>query len=231
MSGERRASPQPSGRPKQIRNSAETKERILNAAIEEFCAHSYVGASTARITRAAGCNVRMLYHYFESKDGLYLAALSRVYEELRISENTTNFWNLSPREGIVALTKFTFDYHRNNPRFSRMILNENFNMGRAIGNISKEINVSSKLIIERLDLTLTRGYNEKSFTHHPGALHLYLTILALSFIHISNAYTLTATFGVSTSSKKFLEERRAHVTDVVLSYLTSPGERVSQGPA
>lgn len=195
-------------------------ERILNAAIEEFCAHGYAAAGTTRITQAAGCNIRMLYHYFESKDGLYLAALNRVYRDLRSSEVATNFWNRPPREGIIALTHFTFDYHCENPRFARMILNENFNMGRAIDFVSETISTTARPMIGKLDTLLARGVAEKTFKHHPDALHLYLTILALSFIHISNAHTLRATFKVDLGSKRFLEERRAHVTSVILSFLT-----------
>lgn len=211
----------PGQEPKQTRNSAETKEKILTAAIEEFCTHSYMGANTTRIVHAAGCNIRMLYHYFENKEGLYLAALTRVYQELRLSERATNFWSLPPRDGIVALTHFTFDYMHKNPRFARMVLNENFNMGRAVGHVSEAISTASKPFIDRIDALLERGYAEKAFTHRPEALQLYLTILALSFIHVSNAYTLRATFGVDLGSEAFLAKRKAHVTDVVLGYLVS----------
>ena len=211
-------------RQKQTRNSAETKEKILNAAIEDFCTHGYAGANTTRIVHAAGCNIRMLYHYFENKDGLYIAALSRVYEELRDNEAATNFWNVSPREGIVALTHFTFDYMRENRRFPKMILNENLNQGRVAAQIAQTISITARPFIEKLNGLLAKGYREGAFTRHPDALHLYLTILALSFIHISNQHTLAATFSIDFGSPSFLQDRKAHVTDVVLSYLTAPTE-------
>lgn len=216
---------------KQIRNSVETKESILIAAIDEFCAHGYAGANTTRIVRAAGCNIRMLYHYFESKDGLYLAALTRVYEELRSSEEATNFCNAPPREGIVALTHFTFDYMRDNPRFPKMILNENLNQGRAAAQISQTINTTARPFIEKIDGLLAKGYADGAFTRRCDALHLYLTILALSFIHVSNQHTLAATFGVDLGSASFLRERKAHVTDVVLAYLSDPDHLASPGPS
>ena len=212
----------PPEEPKQTRNSAETKEKILNAAIEEFCAHGYAGANTTRIVRAAGCNIRMLYHYFENKDGLYLAALSRVYEELRSSEDATNFWSAPALEGIVALTHFTFDYMRENRRFPKMILNENLNQGRAAAQISRAISSTAAPFIQKIDALLAKGYAEGVFTHRPDALHLYLTILALSFIHISNQHTLSATFGVDFCSSSFLKDRKAHVSNVVVAFLTAP---------
>ncbi|MEY8843382.1 hypothetical protein AB9K41_30510 [Cribrihabitans sp. XS_ASV171] len=57
-------------------------------------------------------------------------------------------------------------------------------------------------------------------------LHVYLTILALSFIHISNQHTLSATFGVDLASPDFLKERKDHVVKVVLSYLGAVGKPV-----
>lgn len=219
----------PGDEPKQTRNSVETKEKILNAAIEEFCANGYAGSNTTRIVQAAGCNIRMLYHYFENKDGLYLAALTRVYQELRSSEDATNFWSLPPRDGVVALTHFTFDYMIRNQRFPKMILNENFNKGRAVGQVAEVISTTSRPFIQKIDALLAKGHAEGAFPRRPEALHLYLTILALSFIHISNAYTLRATFGVDLGSDAFLAERRAHVTDVVLSYLSAPG--IAASPA
>ncbi|MDK3075842.1 TetR family transcriptional regulator [Sedimentitalea sp. JM2-8] len=213
--------PEPNARKraKRTRNSAKTKEDILNAAIEEFCAYGYAGANTTRIVSLAGCNIRMLYHYFDNKDGLYIAALSRVYEELRSSEEATNFWNASPHDGIVALTHFTFDYMRENRRFPKMILNENLNQGRAAAQIAQVIYTTARPFIEKLDSLLARGQAEGVFLRRPDALHLYLTILALSFIHISNQHTLSATFGVDLTSPGFLRERKEHITEVVLSYL------------
>ena len=207
--------------PRQTRNSAETKEKILDAALREFCDHGYAGANTTRIVRAAGCNIRMLYHYFDNKDGLYLAALTRVYDELRASEDATNFWNAPPREGIVALTHFTFDYMRENPRFAKMILNENLNQGRAAAQIAQSINTTARPFISKIEALLDKGCSQGLFTRRPDPLQLYLTILALSFIHISNQYTLAATFGIDPTAPAFLKDRKRHAGEVVLALLTS----------
>lgn len=224
MSSEDKApNPAPDAEQKQTRNSVETKEKILNAAIDEFCAHGYAGANTTRIVNGAGCNIRMLYHYFDSKDGLYMAALGRVYEELRTSEEATNFWNANPREGIIALTHFTFDYMRDNPRFPKMILNENLNQGRAAKQITQTINATARPFIEKIGVLIEKGHATGVFTRRPDPLHIYLTILALSFIHISNQHTLSATFGIDLGAEAFLKDRKNHVTDVVLSYLIEPG--------
>ena len=84
--------PTAAGRPK--RDAAATREKILRVGIKEFCAHGYSGARTARIAKRAQCNIRMLYHYFGSKEALYIAALERVYGEIRADEERLDLLHL-----------------------------------------------------------------------------------------------------------------------------------------
>ena len=75
----------PARRPRPARrDAATTREKILRAGLAEFGARGFGGARTETIAKRAGCNIRMLYHYFGSKEGLYLACLERVYTDLRI---------------------------------------------------------------------------------------------------------------------------------------------------
>jgi len=56
---------------------------ILAAAKLEFGAHGYAGARIERIASAAGVNKQLLFHYFGSKDGLYVAAVSALLSDFR----------------------------------------------------------------------------------------------------------------------------------------------------
>lgn len=195
-----------------------TRERILEAAIEEFCNRGREGASTARIVKTAECNIRMLYHYFDNKDGLYRAALLQVYAELREAEAKENFWTATPTQGVARLVQFTFDYMHTNRRFPKMILAENLAEGTMVSHMNEPYS-GSRPLIANLEQLIERGRAMGEFHMKPRALDLYLTILALSFIHISNQHTLTVTFGEDLSCDEFIASRRQHVTDVILGYL------------
>lgn len=197
-----------------------TRQRLLDAAIEEFCTQGRKGASTARIVETAGCNIRMLYHYFGNKDGLYRAALLQVYEQLREAEHRQDFWSGTPTEGIRKLAHFTFDYMHENRQFPRMILAENLSGGTTVVE-TQEPYARSRALIENLETLIARGHASGEFTRKPEALDLYLTVLALSFIHISNQHTLTTTFGKNLDDRDFITDRRNHVLEVVLGYLGS----------
>ncbi len=62
----------------QAERSAETRSRILDAALSEFAANGLAGARTEQIATAAGVNKALIYYYFESKEKLYSAALEMV---------------------------------------------------------------------------------------------------------------------------------------------------------
>ncbi len=55
-----------------------TRNRILDAAVQEFSSSGLAGARTERIAEAAGVNKALLYYYFKGKDALYEAALESV---------------------------------------------------------------------------------------------------------------------------------------------------------
>ncbi len=63
--------------------AAESRQRILDAALTEFSANGLAGARTERIAAAAGVNKALLYYYFDSKENLYIAALEVIADKIR----------------------------------------------------------------------------------------------------------------------------------------------------
>ncbi|MFE3532911.1 TetR/AcrR family transcriptional regulator, partial [Streptomyces sp. NPDC059144] len=61
---------------------ARREAQILAAAVEEFGRHGHASASMASIARRVGVTKPMLYTYFGSKDGLYLACLEHIAPRL-----------------------------------------------------------------------------------------------------------------------------------------------------
>ena len=58
------------------------EERILKAASEHFALHGFYGARVDNIAEEAKLNKRMVYEYNHTKEGLYLAVLSRVSRDV-----------------------------------------------------------------------------------------------------------------------------------------------------
>ncbi len=63
------------------RDAEATRARLLAAAKTEFATHGIAGARVDRIADAAGANKAQIYHYFESKDGLFDAVFGGSAEQ------------------------------------------------------------------------------------------------------------------------------------------------------
>ncbi len=81
------------------------RARILDAAEEAFAAEGFARASTNAICEAAGVSKGLVFHYFESKAGLYLAALDRASAALKA--RMESYGGDSPRDFFAAMTDAT----------------------------------------------------------------------------------------------------------------------------
>ncbi len=89
--------------------AAETRARILDAALHEFSAHGLAGARTEQIAVAAGVNKALLYYYFESKEKLYMAALEMVADRVRDRSMAIFLRDASPGERVLRAALDHFD--------------------------------------------------------------------------------------------------------------------------
>lgn len=219
MSREQTLAKPSAGRPIK-RDAAATRDRVLKAAIAEFCRYGYDGARTDRVARRAGSNVRMIYHYFGSKERLYLAVLERVYSKVRTKEAALNLRDHEPVEGMLALVDFTFAHLLDHPEFIELIRNENLLRGRYLKKSSFVPEATLPLVSAIKDL-LTRGVRQGVFRRDVDPVQLYVSILSLCFLHLSNRYTLSIMFQKDLADTRWLAQRRRHVRTIVETFLTA----------
>lgn len=200
------------------RDARRTQAEILSVAVDEFAEHGFHGARIDRITKAARCNSRMIYHYFGSKEQLYIAALDNIFEQIRNQEAALNFSQGDPAGKLRELVEFTFDYFRNNSTFRKMTRNENMLNGEYIRQSAAVQDMSQPLIVAIGDL-IERGFAAGVFRHKADPVQLYLSIVALSAHHLNNAATLSLVVGQDLLDGEWQEQRRSHAVDVILSYL------------
>ena len=97
---------------------------------KEFGERGLPAASTDDIARRCGVNKRMIYYYFGSKEGLYLAALESVFENLVALEQEIEIEHLEPPAAIEAMINLKIDYYLDNPYFISFLSMENFYKAR-----------------------------------------------------------------------------------------------------
>ena len=80
--------PKPATRRTGVREAAAqaTRDSILRAATKVFARYGYDGGSVEKISKAAGSYDRMIYYYFGSKEGLFIAVLEGIYRRMDDAE-------------------------------------------------------------------------------------------------------------------------------------------------
>jgi AcrR family transcriptional regulator len=200
------------------RDAGRTQAEILAVAVQEYAEHGFHGARIERIAKSAKCNSRMIYHYFGSKEQLYVAALDSVYAAIRNQEAQLDFTGGDPAETARKLVEFTFDYFASNASFLKMIRNENLLGGKYIRR-SQMIRDMSRPLIDAIDALIERGVATGAFSRKTDAVQLYLSIVALSAHHLNNAATLGAVVGQDLKDPDWQAARRVHAVDLILGYL------------
>ena len=160
----------------------------------------------------------MIYHYFGSKEKLYVAALERVFAELRLAESRLALEHLDPVSRCGRLVDFTMTHLGNHPEFIALLGNENLLRGRYLRK-SQVVPRASGPLLEAIRTLVERGRTAKVFERDVDALQLYVSILSLCYVHVSNRHTLSITFSRDVTDAEWLRARRRHVQEMVLSYL------------
>jgi len=74
-------------------------------------------------------------------------------------------------------------------------------------------------LVKSIGSLLRRGQKTGVFRKRVDPVQLYISILSLSYVHISNKHTLSITFGERLDDKRWLARRRRHAREVILAYL------------
>ena len=206
--------------PERVRRDPErTRARILDAARVEFARRGLAGARVDQITARAGSNKRMIYYYFGNKEALFLAALESAYADIRKAEQSLKLTDLEPAEGMRRLVRFTWEYYLAHPEFITLLNSENLHRARYLKK-SKAIQALHSPLVAMLEGLLQRGQRAGVFRRGVDPVQLYISIAALGYFYLSNNHTLSTIFGRDLMRPQALKQRLAHMTGLVLGYLS-----------
>lgn len=164
------------------------RRALLDAGKTEFANYGYDGARLERIVAKVGCAKRMLYYYFGNKKDVYLAVIEQCYSDIRASEHKLALDSLAPLDALHTLAAQSFDYHENNQEFTRLVLQENFQGGQMLGEISRTEELR-RAAFEPIERILARGVAQGIFHAHVQAADVHYLISALSGFRVDHACT------------------------------------------
>jgi AcrR family transcriptional regulator len=193
---------------------------IIAAAIDEFAARGFKGASMDAIAARTHTTRALINYYFGSKEKLYIAVLEQVYAEIREAEGQLDLDHLAPLDAIRRIVEFTFHYYLEHEGFVRLVVAENQAQGRHLRK-SKAMRTLNRPIIDRLARVIARGQAEGRFRPDVDPVEIHKAIAALGMFNVTNRYTFGAIFQREMGAKGDVARRREIVAEIILSYLTN----------
>ena len=202
------------------RDAVRTRADLLAVATTEFADHGFSGARVDEIAARTRTTKRMIYYYFGSKRGLYLAVLEHAYAGIRVLEAQLEVEHLDPARAMRALAELTFDHHESHPDFVRLVAIENIHRAEHL-RTSEALAGLAAPAVDVLGGILERGHATGLFRADVDALDVHMVISAFCIFRTANRHTFQAVF-----DRDLLDpDRRAHyrrmVGDLVLEYLTA----------
>ncbi|XHM82293.1 TetR/AcrR family transcriptional regulator [Hydrogenophaga sp. ANAO-22] len=191
---------------------------ILEVAMAEFAEKGLAGARIDEIAAATQTSKRMIYYYFQSKEGLYLAVLEESYRRMREIESQQHLEDLEPEAALRKLVEFTFDHHASHENYIRLVISENMNRGQFLAQSQsiQQLNVPAISAIRRL---YERGVASGVFRPGLDAIDIHASISALTFFNVSNRHTFGLIFKRDLSDPKIAAARRDAIAEMVLRYV------------
>jgi TetR/AcrR family transcriptional regulator, upper aerobic nicotinate degradation pathway regulator len=214
-SGSASASSKRAGSKVREQSAHSTQAKILRAATQVFARRGFEGASVVEIASAAKSVDRMIYYYFGSKEGLFVAVLEAAYRKMNEAEHKLDLDAQAPLDALQSVIEFVLRYYRKNPEFITLLNTENLHRGKHIAK-SKEARQYSSPAIAVIAHILRRGAITGVFRADVSARHVYLLIAATGYFYLSNRYTLSAFLGEDLQKPEALADWQAFITTAVL---------------
>ena len=195
--------------------AAATRESILRAATRVFAKHGFAGGRVEQISKAAKSYDRMIYYYFGSKEGLFIAVLEEMYRRFNEAEAKLSLADVPPLDALVAVIRFMWVHYQKHPEFITLLNTENLHRGKHISKSLRAAEYSSPAV-SVLGEVLARGVRQKLFRDDVPARDVYLMIASMGYFYLSNRFTLSAFLGEQLETPEALAHWESFVIDAVM---------------
>jgi AcrR family transcriptional regulator len=211
------------------RNPERTRELILDAAEQLFAEQGYEATALADVGKLAGVSRATPGYFFGSKAELHRAVLERCFAEVRRAVREGRERALaSGQSAEVILAGAVADYAdfvAARPNFVRLIERE------ALSDRTVLEGMPLRLAVWQEALTAFRQELGLDISDSSEAAHLLLSLVALTWFPIVHGRTFLKAVGLDPQAPGFADDRKRHITTLLLGALRLPAAGGATGPA
>ena len=208
------------------RDADRSRSAILDAAESLFALQGYHPTSLAEVGERAGVSRGTPGYFFGSKEQLYRAVLDRCFADaldaVRTGRIRAEKSGGTRGEILAGVVSDYVDYAASRPDFVRLIHREALGEGPDPEPSSTGMAVGGEAV--------SALAKELAMPSSPAgtAEHLALSLLALTWFTVLHAGTMVRSVGLDAAAPAFLEQRKLHITRLLLGALPAGLNRNSQ---
>lgn len=140
---------------KREEKNQQTRRRILDSALAEFSEHGYEASSVNAICAVPNISKGIIYHYFNTKDELYLACIEECFALLtKYLKNTLKLTSENIQDQLEEYFIARLNFFNENYVYQRIfyeaILGSPFHLRKEIKNKKQEFELLNLQILERI---------------------------------------------------------------------------------
>lgn len=195
----------------QSKKTAITKKKILKAAEEEFSQYGLNAARVDSIAKNAGVNKQLIYAHFVNKENLYSIILERVYARLGEYEQNLVYSEFDGKGTVKKIVLDYFDFLLKNPNFVRLMLWENLNNAKCVGDVRTNLFTGTRNLLCK---GIEKGIIRSDIDIEQTAMSFNL----FCFSAFSNVHTISKLLKKDLYTKEELRKRAEHIADILADY-------------
>jgi len=153
------------------RNPELSRKLIGSAAEDEFAEFGFNGTRIDRIATQVGASTNLIYHYFGSKERLYIAVLENICRQMRQQQDDVTLRRLPPAEGMRRLVANTFDQFARTSALIRLMSVENVHFAKHLRK-SASVKPLYGPLLETISTLLERGQKAGVFRKNVDVVDL-----------------------------------------------------------
>jgi TetR/AcrR family transcriptional regulator len=203
------------GNHRRVPEAESSRERLLESATIEFAEKGLAGARVNEIAARAGINKQLVYHYFQSKERLYGHVLARALAKSRDRDGELAIDGLDPANALKAFIDHLILTSLVDRQYQRLMVDANAYEGRHLD----ELDIPTSLLSERVTILtriLSSGAKKGVFRQGLDARELYISIIGIFSIRMTNAYSLSRTLGADLLTEEGRKRSRQYALDTLL---------------
>jgi len=193
-----------------------SKEKILEAAREEFAEYGFSGARVDKIAKKAGINKAMLFYYFSSKENLYKSVLRDAAEKLMSQIKSIVTPELKAKTFLEKMPEIYIRYFSRNREIVKILGRELMNEDNYYKLIITELLENEERKTPNLIKQLINRWINNGEIVETDQFNLLMNIISLSVFSFMGKQIAEAVLGIKVKEDKaFFDKRIKSVSNLL----------------